>query len=119
MDQKETVFWIALVVFNLSAVALLRLALTEANIGQALQEKSSAGAVADTTSYSRLAGLVGAVVLAAFFWGLGNVVIRAAVFDPAGLDAVVKGVGGYLLSGAALFAPYAFNQLARLFKVGA
>ena len=66
-------------------------------------------------SFSRLAGAVGSMGLAAVFIGIGYWVIFALFTgeDITRLD----GLGPYFLSGSALFAPYAFNKLARVFKI--
>jgi hypothetical protein len=70
----------------------------------------------DDTSYSRVAGLLGAVVIGCFVWGLGNVVLFKAFTAPGDIDALLKGVSSFLLSSSALFAPYAFNQLKDTFR---
>ena len=67
--------------------------------------------VGDDTSFSRVSGAVGAMVLACLFWGIGNVVICRMLMYPDGLDKLLGSVGGFFLTGAALFAPYAVNQL--------
>lgn len=65
-------------------------------------------------SFSRLAGAVGAIGLAATFIGIGYWVLFALFFggDLTKLD----DIGTYFLSGSALFAPYAFNKLSTVFK---
>jgi hypothetical protein len=66
-------------------------------------------------SFSRLAGAVGSMGLAAVFIGIGYWVIFA-LFNNGDLNKL-DGLGTYFLSGSALFAPYAFNQLAKVFKL--
>lgn len=66
-------------------------------------------------SFSRLAGAVGSMGLAAVFIGIGYWVIFA-LFNNVDLNRL-DGLGTYFLSGSALFAPYAFNQLTKVFKV--
>lgn len=65
-------------------------------------------------SFSRLTGAVGTMGLAAIFIGVGYWVIYA-VFNNLSLI-VLQDLGVYFLSGSALFAPYAFNKLAGVFK---
>ncbi|MDB5541035.1 MAG: hypothetical protein JWQ89_2762 [Devosia sp.] len=78
-------------------------------------KETSQGISADT-SYSRVAGMVGAVVLACFIWGIGNIVLYKAFADPGGVESLLASLGGFFLAGASLFAPYAFNQLSSAFK---
>ena len=119
--DKFTAGTILLIIFDFSVVVLLRLSLKDVNFNNALREKSAptganGSANGDNTSFSRLAGLLGAIVLAVFFWMLGNVVIWQLVVSPAEVTTVVDSTYKYFLVGAALFAPYAVNQLAGIFK---
>ena len=131
----------ALVIFNGSIIKLMQVALGPINFRAALREKdpkvltatttavaaasATAGAAAtpvepaaaDPTSYSRIAGAVGAIVLACFLWGLGNIILFKA-FEAGGLAAIkelLQSVGTYFIAGAALFMPYAFNQIRAAF----
>jgi hypothetical protein len=131
----------ALVIFNGAIIKLMQVALGPINFRAALREKdpkvvnattaavvtavAATGApvppgdpaAADPTSYSRIAGAVGAIVLAAFLWGLGNVILFKA-FEAGGLAAIkelLQSVGTYFIAGAALFMPYAFNQIKAAF----
>ena len=77
-------------------------------------------AAADPTSYSRIAGIAGAIVLACFLWALGNIILFKA-FEVGGIAAIkelLQSVAVYFLAGASLFAPYAFNQLKAAFGGG-
>ncbi len=133
---------VTLIIFNAAIIKLLQVALGPINFRAALREKdpkvlqATAAAVvataaaapggapppadptaADPTSYSRIAGAAGAIVLACFLWGLGNVILYKA-FDAGGAAAIrelLQNVGIYFLAGASLFAPYAFNQLKAAF----
>ena len=132
---------IVLAVFNVAIAKLLQVVLGPINFRAALREKDPKvltattaavvataaataapvppvePAAADPTSYSRIAGAVGAIVLACFLWGLGNVILFKA-FDANGMAAIkdlLQSVGTYFLAGAALFTPYAFNQLRAAF----
>ncbi|MBV9635017.1 MAG: hypothetical protein JOZ40_10345 [Methylobacteriaceae bacterium] len=68
------------------------------------------------TSYSRAAGMVGAVVLSGFVWALGNVVLYKGFTAPTEIKDLLTGVAPFLLASSTLFAPYAFNQLSEVFK---
>ena len=66
-------------------------------------------------SFSRLAGAVGAMAIAATFVGIGYWAIEALFFEPENLDSLEK-LRVYFLVGSALFAPYAFNKLSEVFR---
>lgn len=81
------------------------------------EEKITPQAGPAETSYSRVAGMIGAVVLACFVWAVGNVILyKMFVAKPEDVTALVASLGSYFLAGAALFAPYAVNQLGNAFK---
>ncbi len=67
-------------------------------------------------SFSRTAGTIGAIGLAAVFIGVGYWVLFALFFQSEKLT-LLQDVGWYFLAGSALFIPYAFNQLTRVFKI--
>jgi hypothetical protein len=77
-----------------------------------LSEKT--GSKAGTPSFSRLAGAVGTMGLAAALIGVGYWSIYTLFAD--GDLSRLQGLSTYFLSGSALFAPYAFNQLSGIFK---
>ena len=79
--------------------------------GMALRNASDMG----VTSYSRVAGFVGATVIATFFWALGNIILYKAFVAPAEIRDLLSSLVTYFLSGASLFLPYAFNQLRSAF----
>ncbi|MBV8566349.1 MAG: hypothetical protein JO273_12925 [Methylobacteriaceae bacterium] len=84
---------------------------------QALQAPAPTEPPADEgTSYSRAAGMVGAVVLSGFVWALGNVVLYKGYTAPGDIKELLTGVAPFLLASSTLFAPYAFNQLSEVFK---
>ncbi|MGZ6016261.1 MAG: hypothetical protein ACXWKM_11000 [Phenylobacterium sp.] len=80
-------------------------------VGQALKEKAPDGTSTGDNSYSRVTGLVGAIMLASLFWIVSNIIIVLAIVHPADVTTVLNSVGKLFLVGAALFVPYAFNQL--------
>lgn len=131
--DKQAISFIAIAVFNVATVLLVRHALKDVDLRQAVLEKdpspapaaqsaATAGAVAAApppaqpmTSYSRVAGLVGALVLATFFWGIGNAVIYGAINDPNNVATMLNGVSSFIIGGASLFLPYAANQVREAF----
>ncbi len=106
---------VVLIAFNLPILVLLISLPLLANLKQALMEKSPIGGAGDTTSYSRIAGLVGAAVMTCFFWAIGNVVLLKAFTAVGEIKPVVDGSGRLFMVGAALFLPYAFNQIKSAF----
>ena len=128
MDTGQIVLILVLVIFNISTIRLISIALKDIKFDDALKEKGfilKAGGTGtsqftndkDMTSYSRVAGVVGAIVLATFLWALGNIVLYFAIEDADKISTILGNVGDFFLAGAALFAPYAFNQLKHVFSV--
>ena len=66
-------------------------------------------------SFSRVAGAFGALALAVAVIGISYWLVYALFY--AEDIAVLKQAGWFFLSGSALFAPYAFNQLSSIFKM--
>lgn len=79
-----------------------------------IQEKTADGRPTGAISYSRVTGLIGAVVVSSLFWVMSNVSIALAILDPSDLPSLLNGVTKLFFVGAALFLPYAFNQLRSL-----
>ncbi len=69
---------------------------------------------AQVGSFSRTAGAIGGMALAAAVVGISYWVLYALFYN--GDLARLEGVGTFFLSGSALFAPYAFNKLSKVFK---
>jgi hypothetical protein len=138
------VMWGTIIIFNLAVLQLLRVTLGKADFEAAMREKAPAmqietttmlqaapaGAAAPTatetkvveqpmateTSYSRVAGMIGAVVLACFVWAVGNVLLYKMFTAQAEVSGLLASLSSYFLAGASLFAPYAVNQLSTAFK---
>lgn len=70
----------------------------------------------DNTSYSRVSGFIGSTVMACFLWAISNYVLYAAFCDADNIAKLLASLGTYFLAGASLFAPYAVNQLSKVFK---
>lgn len=102
--------------FNVVTIVALCFCCWHGNMMELLSEKD--GDKAGTTSFSRVAGLIGAVVLSTFFWGLANVLLQRSFGPPADIAAIkdiLANLSNYFLYGSALFAPYAFNQIKSIF----
>jgi hypothetical protein len=104
-----------LVGFNLpvlvAAVMALRTPNLRGQVGKVLKEKNADGSEAGATSYSRVTGAIGAVMVAALFWVVSNIGIVTAILHPGDMPTILNASGKLFLVGAALFLPYAFNQL--------
>lgn len=91
-------------------------------MADALSEKrvdadSGAGSGApasEAPSFSRVAGSLGAVGLAATFVGIGYWALHALYFD--GDLTRISGLSTYFVAGSALFIPYGFNMLSSVFR---
>lgn len=119
--DAHIMLWLVVTIFNLATIFLLKFVLSGVNVNAMVQEKSvdppQPGVQSkDNTSYSRVAGLIGSIIIATFFWSIGNVVIFKSFSNVGEVGSFVKDIWPYLLSGSALFAPYAFNQLSSIFK---
>ena len=105
---------IALVAFNLPIAVAGWKFRNATGLGEIVQEKTPEGKDTGALSYSRVTGLIGAVVVASLFWIMSNVAIAAAIIAPKDLPDILNGVTKLFFVGAALFLPYAFNQLKSL-----
>jgi hypothetical protein len=106
----EGVRAIAVAVFNAPILAICVTVPFIGSLRSALQEKGPVGAI-ESTSYSRITGLFGAVMVTSFFWAMGNVVLWYLFEAPEKAEDIIDGVWKFFILGAALFLPYAFNQL--------
>jgi hypothetical protein len=109
---------IALLVLNLPVAVLLGRLPFIADLAQVLKEKSPIGGADDTTSYSRVTGLVGAVIMTSFFWAMANIIIFKAFTAIGDIRPLISSVQIFFLVGAAMFLPYAFNQIRSAFAAG-
>lgn len=112
--------WLAFLPFNLTVAVFLVTVPFGKRLNDMLKEKAPDGSATDATSYSRVTGAIGAIVVTSFFWATGNVVLYLALSNqvPA-VKVLLNGVSLFFLIGSALFLPYAFNQLKTLFPWGA
>jgi hypothetical protein len=115
IDWRTVAIAAALIAFNfpilIAALQTLRVKDLSEQVGNALKEKDAAGDPTEATSYSRVAGAVGAVMLASLFWVVSNVVVVDAIISPPAIAVILSGAGKLFLLGTALFLPYVFNQL--------
>jgi hypothetical protein len=113
-EWREPAAWVAVIAFNVpivvTAIAAAFKIAGGADLSGMLKEKSDTGAAGDT-SYSRVTGLVGVVIVGSLFWVMSNVVIATSLLDPASVSSIVADSAKLFLVGAALFVPYAFNQI--------
>lgn len=145
MDWGQSIaMWGTIIIFNLAILQLLRVTLAHTDFQAAMKEKAppiatetttvqqapvvgaepvvmekkvSEHLAAPETSYSRVAGMIGAVVLACFVWAVGNVLLyKMFASTPQEVTALLASLGSYFLAGASLFAPYAVNQLSSAFR---
>ena len=105
---------IALIAFNAPIGVAAWKFRTVTGLGEIVQEKDAAGRDTGSVSYSRVTGLIGAVVVASLFWIMSNISIAVAIIDSRLLPDILNGVTKLFFVGAALFVPYAFNQLKTL-----
>jgi hypothetical protein len=118
--EKQLITILSLGVYNVAAFMFIVRSLRGVKLNEVLAEKdmpnTGGGTASPTTSYSRLVGLVGAMILAAFIWGLGDIVIYTALNDPANVANLLNGVTTFIVGGASLFLPYATNQVREAFS---
>lgn len=126
MNERTIVMALILIIYNISTIKLLSVAFAQVDIRQTVQEKAPdvrSTPLTDTdgmpvpldTSYSRVSGMIGAIVLATFFWAVGNVVLYKSFAEPNEVSEFLSSIGTFFLGGASLFLPYAFNQLREAF----
>lgn len=117
LETLDTIVLVTvLLIYNISSFMFTKRAISENAIPEAVKVKADEEGGADATSYSRVAGMLGAVVMATFFWAVGNVVLFKMMTAPAEVEAMLTGVSTFFLAGATLYAPYAVNQLKEAFK---
>lgn len=119
MNYALTMAIFVLLLFNIPVIVLLGRLPFIANFQEAIQEKGPIGGTSDVTSYSRITGLVGAVIVTAFYWAVGNVALYKAFTQISDIRLIVNSVAPLFMVGSALFLPYAFNQIKSAFGAGA
>jgi hypothetical protein len=115
MSLEAAFAGLVLGIFNLPVIFLLCRLPFVASLKEALSEKSPVGGASDTTSYSRITGMVGAVIVTSFFWAIGNIAIYKAFTQIDDIRKIISAVAPLFMVGSALFLPYAFNQIKSAF----
>ncbi len=108
-------WYLVFATFNLPIAGFIATLVFGKRLSELLREKSPDGSATAATSYSRVTGALGAIVMTSSFWAIGNVVLSLALTDISRVKPLLDAVGIYFLIGSALFLPYAFNQLKTLF----
>lgn len=104
---------------NAAGKSLLATALSEKNVQSAPGGAPGAAPVPGQDqpgSFSRLAGTIGAIGIAATFVGIGYWIIFDLFLNNGGDLTKIGDLKYYFLAGSAMFLPYAFNQLSSIFK---
>ena len=102
---------LALVAFNIPVFFAVWRLRTVNGLSDALREKAGPDDKARPISYSRVTGMIGATIVGSLFWIISNIAIVIAIENPKDLTILLSSVSRLFLVGAALFLPYAFNQL--------
>lgn len=119
IDWEVAKVWlvvIALIAFNAPILLSCWKFRSATGLAEIIQEKTPEGKDSGSISYSRVTGLIGAVVVASLFWIMSNISIAVAILNPEALPDILTGVTKLFFVGAALFLPYAFNQLKALIQ---
>ena len=123
IDWDSFKFWmtiLALVSFNGPIVFTAWRCRNIKDLSGALREKNATdpnpNPQPDPVSFSRVTGMIGAVVVASLFWIMSNVAIGTAILDPGNLTNMLTGITKLFFVGTALFVPYAFNQIKTLLQ---
>jgi len=80
----------------------------------AARNEESQGATHAPGSFSRVAGTVGSIILAASFAGISYWILFQLFDEPSKIK--FDGLGKYFLVASALYAPYAFNKISSIFR---
>jgi len=122
---ETSVQYIALGVYLLVSIFAARMAWLGRDQFQSLNKEKGAGVEEVVAaglspgdlpaSFSRTVGLVGAISLAGFMWCIGLLILAGhPLLDSQGFNQTLR---DFILASSALFAPYAFNQLSKIFPV--
>jgi hypothetical protein len=101
---------------NAAGKSLLAAALSEKSVQGGAQGVVPVPAQDQPGSFSRLAGTIGAIGIAATFVGIGYWIIFDLFLNNGGDLTKIGDLKYYFLAGSAMFLPYAFNQLSSVFK---
>lgn len=114
----QAAYWLAILVYLAATVLSVILSWPTWNtfrgIATEKNDTSLAPGASAPTSFSRVTGLIGTIYLTAFCWGLGLYLLTKVWVDPGKLKEVVPDGSKFILAGASLFTPYAFNQVSHI-----
>ncbi|CUH40181.1 hypothetical protein JSE7799_02911 [Jannaschia seosinensis] len=86
-------------------------------MAEALSEKEGTEAgVDEDTSFSRVSGALGAIGIAATFVGIGYWALHGLFFGTEANLEKISSLSTYFLAGSALFIPYGFNKISKIFN---
>lgn len=106
------------VIFNATLLYVFYKTFKAVSLREMLAEKAdgiAAGQLGDTSS-SRVIGFIGGMTMTCFVWAIANVVIFLGLTNSDAVEKFITSIGGFLVSGAALFLPYAVNKLSDVGK---
>jgi hypothetical protein len=111
--------WLVLSAILNAAIGYVFLKLLSAvSIKDVVSEKSqdvAPGSQGESSS-SRVIGFMGGMIMACFVWAVANIIVYLGLKNPTAVSGFVGSIGGFLLSGSALFLPYAVNRLSDVGK---
>lgn len=109
--------FIALSIYGAVCIAALLAGWNQREKFAGIATEKSASTIGADTSFSRVAGIAGAIMLTAFLMIFGGFIILNfdGTSDGANIGKWFESIKGYLIFSASLFAPYAANQISKLF----
>lgn len=105
-----------LVILNVTIIYVFFNTIRNLSIREIVAEKSPDAVSTAEPSSSRVIGFIGGVTMTCFVWAVANVVIFLGLTKPDEVAPFIGSIGGFLLSGSALFLPYTVNKLAEVGK---
>lgn len=112
-----SVLYIIVLVIGLATVASAILFGRSSDAGGILREPCEPGGAGEgKVSFSRMAGAIGAVSFAAYFSAFGLWILESLAAGEKGVGKMISDTFLFPLIAAAFFFPYAFNQLASIWR---
>lgn len=110
-----TLFFLGLL--NASVAYVFYKTMSRISIKDIVAEKSSSDPNAPTeTSSSRVIGFIGGMTMTCFVWAVANIVVFLGIYNASAVTNFLSAIGGFLMSGTALFLPYAVNKITDVAK---
>ena len=107
---------IFLLLLNVSILIVFFKTMGEISIKDIVAEKSSDPNAPPETSSSRVIGFVGGMTMTCFVWAVANIVVFLGIYNAGAVTNFLSAIGGFLVSGTALFLPYAVNKITDVAK---